>query len=309
RRARSRVVQPAQAAPEAAAQPLRVLSAGDRGWWVGWLDGPPGRSVQCRRSLCDPRPGGRQLLHGGHESLPQEGQGAPPGCAGRRPQRGSATPQADRCVSVHQVHLQLGRGYALSLAGRLTVRSDALRRWVLIVALLTGLWAGLNGAKAAEELVVYSGRKEIVVKPVVEAFQKMTGVAVKLKIGPTSGLANALIQEKARPRADVFIATEAGVMEILAKNGVLDAYVSPESKDLLPGSRDREGLWTGISSRARVIIYNKNLVPDKDVPRSVFQLIDPRWKGKIAIAGTQERTTLSWVSSLIAVKGAQFTKN
>src|SRR5207247_976774 len=174
RRARSRVVQPAQAAPEAAAQPLRVLSAGDRGWWVGWLDGPPGRSVECRRSLCDPRPGGRQLLHGGHESLPQGGLGA-------------------------------------------------------------------------EELVVYSGRKEIVVKPVVEAFQKMTGVAVKLKIGPTSGLANALIQEKARPRADVFLATEAGVMEILAKSGVLDAYVSPESKGLLPGTSEREGVWTGMS--------------------------------------------------------------
>jgi len=77
----------------------------------------------------------------------------------------------------------------------------------------------------------------------------------------------------------------------------------------LPGSRDRVGLWTGISSRARVIIYNKNLVPDKDVPRSVFQLTDPKWKGKIAIAGTQERTTLSWVSSLIVVKGAEFTKN
>jgi len=184
-----------------------------------------------------------------------------------------------------------------------------MRRCVLIGALLTGLSAGLNGARAAEELVVYSGRKEIVVKPVVEAFQKKTGVAVKLKIGPTSGLANALIQEKARPRADVFVATEAGVMEILAKNGVLDAYVSPESKDLLPGSRDREGLWTGISSRARVIIYNKNLVPDKDVPRSVFPLTNPKWKGKIAIAGTQERTTLTWVSSLIAVKGAKFTKD
>src|SRR5207249_3618778 len=100
------------------------------------------------------------------------------------------------------------------------------------------------------------------------------------KIGPTSGLANALIQEKARPRADVFLATEAGVMEILAKSGVLDAYVSPESKDLLPGTRDREGLWTGISSRARVIIYNKNLVPAKRIIRSAWS--------------TRIRTTARW---------------
>ena len=175
--------------------------------------------------------------------------------------------------------------------------------------LVSGIWADVDGARAAEELVVYSGRKEMVVKPVVEAFQKKTGIAVKLKIGKTSGLANELIQEKARPRADVFIATEAGVMEILAKNGVLDAYVSPEAKDLEPGFRDRDGKWTGISSRARVIIYNKNLVPEKDVPRSVFQLTDSTWKGKIAIAGTRERTTLSWVSSLVVVKGVDFTKD
>jgi iron(III) transport system substrate-binding protein len=180
----------------------------------------------------------------------------------------------------------------------------------LLFALVTVLvGAFLNAAPAADELIVYSGRKEMVIKPVAEAFQKRTGVPVKLKIGKTSGLANELIQEKGRPRADVFIATEAGVMEVLAKNGVLASYVSPEAKDLEPGFRDKEGRWTGISSRARVILYNKNLVADKDVPRSVFQLTHPKWKGKVAIAGTRERTTLSWVSSLVAVKGTDFTRN
>ena len=189
------------------------------------------------------------------------------------------------------------------------MKRSALRRGALIIALLSGLWADVDGARAAEELVVYSGRKEVAVKPIVDAFQKKTGIPVKLKTGTTTGLAHELIQEKARPRADVFIATEVGVMEILAKNGVLDTYVSPEAKGLEPGTRDRQGRWTGISSRARVLLYNKNLVAEKDVPRSVFQLTDPKWKGKVAIAGTQERTTLSWVSSLMVAKGADFTKN
>ena len=181
---------------------------------------------------------------------------------------------------------------------------------VLVIALLAAVvGAPFNAAPAADEIVVYSGRKELVIKPVAEAFQKKTGIQVKLKIGKTSGLANELIQEKARPRADIFIATEAGVMEVLARNAVLDAYVSPETKGLEPGFFEREGLWTGISSRARVILYNKKLVPEKDVPRSVFQLTDPRWKGRIAVAGTRERTTLNWVSSLVAVKGAEFTKH
>src|SRR5438445_1429663 len=190
RRAGSRVVQPAQAAPKAAAQPLRVLSAGDRGWRVGRFDGPAGRSVQCRRSLCDPRPRGRQLVHGGHESLPQEGQGAPPGRAGRRPERRSAAPQADRRVSVHQVDLQLGRGHAILLAGRLAVKRSALRRGALIIALLSGLWADVDGARAAEELVVYSGRKEVAVKPIVDACEKKTGIPGKIKTCTTTGLAH-----------------------------------------------------------------------------------------------------------------------
>ena len=178
---------------------------------------------------------------------------------------------------------------------------------IVLLAFTVGVPVGV--VPAADEVVVYSGRKEMVIKPVAEAFQKKTGIPVKLKIGPTSGLANELIQEKTRPLADIFIATEAGVMEILAKKGILASYVSPEVKDLLPGSRDRDGLWTGISSRARVILYNKKLVPEKDVPRSVFQLTDRKWKGKVAIASTRERTTLSWVSSLIAVKGADFTRS
>jgi len=180
-------------------------------------------------------------------------------------------------------------------------------RFIPMVLAVAAFGALLDDARAADEIVVYSGRKESVSKPVTEAFQKKTGIAVKLKVGGTSGLAHSLIQEKARPRADVFIATEAGVMEILVRNGVLAPYVSPEMKGIDPGAHDKDGYWTGISSRARVILYNKKLVPERDVPRSVFQLADPKWKGKVAIAGTQERTTLSWVASLIAVKGADFT--
>jgi len=164
-------------------------------------------------------------------------------------------------------------------------------------------------ARADDGLVVYSGRKESAIKPVVDTFQKRSGIPVKLKIGKTSGLANELIQEKTRPRGDVFISTEAGVMEILAKNGVLDKYVPPTAKDLEPGLRNHLGQWTGISSRARVLIYNKKLVSDREVPRSVLQLTHPKWKGKIVIASTRERTTLSWVSSLVATKGVAFTRD
>lgn len=180
----------------------------------------------------------------------------------------------------------------------------AVLAWTVLFAV-----AGFATVASADDLVVYSGRKESAIKPVVEAFQKKTGIPVKLKIGKTSGLANELIQEKSHPRADVFISTEAGVMEILSKNDILESYLSPAAMDLEPGLRSREGQWTGVSSRARVLIYNKTRVADRDVPRSVLQLTDPKWKGKIVIAATRERTTLSWVSSLVAIKGRAFTQD
>ena len=77
-----------------------------------------------------------------------------------------------------------------------------------------------------------------------------------------------------------------------------------------PGSfRNPSGAWTGISGRARVILYNTNLVAAKDAPKSVFELTDPKWKGKLSIAGTRERTTLAWVSALVAEKGEAFTRD
>src|SRR3989449_4788359 len=79
-----------------------------------------------------------------------------------------------------------------------SVKRSALRRGTLIIALISGLWADVDGARAAEELVVYSGRKEVAVKPIVEAFQKKTGIPVKFKTGTTTGLAHALIQEIGR---------------------------------------------------------------------------------------------------------------
>ena len=162
---------------------------------------------------------------------------------------------------------------------------------------------------ATDRLVIYSGRKEKAIKPVVEAFTKQTGIQVDLKGGKTSGLANEIRMERANPRGDLFISTEGGIMEILAGEGLLDPYLSPATKAVPDEFKSPMGAWTGISGRARIILYNKNLVAEKDAPKSVLALTDPKWKGKLAIAGTRERTTLAWVSSLVAVKDEAFTRD
>jgi len=167
----------------------------------------------------------------------------------------------------------------------------------------------VDPALASERLIVYSGRKEKAIQPVTKAFTNATGISVDLKVGKTSGLANEIRMEKAHTRADVFVSTEGGIMEILTRDGLLDPYVSPASQAVAMEFRSPNGAWTGFSGRARIILYNKNVVPEKEAPTSVLQLTDPKWKGKLAIAGTRERTTLAWVSALVAEKGEEFTRN
>ena len=162
---------------------------------------------------------------------------------------------------------------------------------------------------ASERLVIYSGRKEKALKPVVDAFTKQTGIQVDLKVGKTAGLANEIRMEKAHPRGDLYISTESGIVEILTKDGLLEPYRSAATKAVADDFKSAAGTWTGISGRARVILYNKNLVPEKDVPWTIFELTDPKWKGQLAIAGTRERTTLAWATALVAAKGEPFTRD
>ena len=162
---------------------------------------------------------------------------------------------------------------------------------------------------ASDRLVIYSGRKEKAIKPVVDAFTKQTGIQVDLKIGKTSGLANEIRMEKAHPRGDLFVSTESGIVEILTREGLLAPYQSAATKTVPEDFRGAAGTWTGISGRARIILYNKNLVSEKDVPRSILELTNPRWKGKLAIAGTRERTTLAWAAAIVAMKGEAFARD
>lgn len=163
---------------------------------------------------------------------------------------------------------------------------------------------------AEQELIVYSGRKESAIKPVTDLFQQKTGIKVILKVGKTGDLLNQIVREKSDPVADVFISTVASAVDAVAKKeGVFQPYFSPNAKDIPDEYKSSKGIWIGISGRARVIIYNKNLVKENEVPKSVYDLVGAKWKDKIAIASTRERTTLTWVASLVSLKGEENTRD
>lgn len=174
-----------------------------------------------------------------------------------------------------------------------------------------------NADPALGNLVIYSGRSEQLIQPVIDAFRAAhPGVNVLLKAGSNSQMANALIEERANPQADLFITTELFTVQALAQQGVFEAYL-PDGADRLPAEFiGPDNLWVGLTRRARVIMYNTDLVSAEEAPRSIFDLTDPRWKGQIAAAGSTngsmqaqiaamrqligEAETEAWVSALLA---------
>lgn len=135
-----------------------------------------------------------------------------------------------------------------------------------------------------DALVVYSGRSEALVGPALEQFADATGIEVEVRYGETPGMAAQLLEEGSRTPADVFLSQDAGALGALDDAGLLAAL--PQAiTDIVPLQyRASDGTWVAVTGRARAMVVNPANVPADDVPRSVFELTDPRWAGRVAIA-------------------------
>lgn len=190
------------------------------------------------------------------------------------------------------------------------VRARRVRRVVsamTVAAICLLVVAGWRGCTpdTRETVVVYVALDEMFARPILDAFERETGLRVLAQYdseaSKTVGLVSRLIAEKTRPRADVFWNNEAAHTIRLKAEGVLEAYVSPESAAIPAGFRDPDGYWTGIAARARVIVYNTDLLDTP--PSSVRALIDPEWRGKAAMANPHFGTTATHAGAWFALWG------
>src|SRR5215211_4361656 len=200
----------------------------------------------------------------------------------------------------------------MARGGRRRILSAVLTCLVLLSAACggrptSGPAGGGGTGGAGREVTVYVSTDRVFSEPVLRAYEQKAGVKVNAVYDTeetkSTGLANKLLAEKNRPRADVFWSNEPVRTLVLKKNGVLAPYKSPSSEGIPATFKDAEGYWTGFSARSRVIVYNTNLVKPEEAPKSVFDLADPKWKGQVAIADPRFGSTSFHVAALYAEVG------
>lgn len=142
------------------------------------------------------------------------------------------------------------------------------------------------GKPGDKTITVYSGRNEQLVRPVLEKFTEQTGITVRTRYANTAQLAAQLVEEGSKSPADAFFAQDAGALGVVAKRDMF-APLPVATVDKVPENyRARSGQWVGVTARSRVLAYNADLVPADQLPKSVFELTEPQWKGKVGVAPT-----------------------
>ena len=151
--------------------------------------------------------------------------------------------------------------------------------------LLLSIFAVACGG-GGDSLTVYSGRSQELIGPILDRFAEQSGIEVKVKYAGTAELAATLLEEGDRSPADVYIAQDAGALGAVEAAGLFARLDDAVLDRVSPTFRSPAGRWVGLSGRARTIVYNTEQVDPAELPQSILDFTDPRWKGRIGWAPT-----------------------
>jgi iron(III) transport system substrate-binding protein len=157
-----------------------------------------------------------------------------------------------------------------------------------------------------DSLVLYSGRSEELVQPLIEMFEQESGVTVEVRYAGSAELAAQLLEEGENSPADVFFSQDAGALGAVSKAGLFSTIPSELTAQVDKQYSATDNSWVGVSGRARILVYNTAKV--SDLPVSVFDLAKPEWKNRIAIAPTNA-SFQSFVTAMRVVEGEAATSS
>lgn len=145
---------------------------------------------------------------------------------------------------------------------------------------------GTTETAESRSLVIYSGRNESLVGPLLDRFEARTGIRTEVRYGGTSELAATLLEEGENSPADVFLSQDAAALGALSKAGRFAALSEAVLARVPAVYRSHRGDWVGISGRARTVVFEPERIAAEDLPQSLESLADPVFKGRFGVAPT-----------------------
>ena len=179
-----------------------------------------------------------------------------------------------------------------------------------------------GSAQDPGELVVYSGRSESLVAPIIQQFAEASGIDVSVKYGSTSEIAATILEEGANTPADIFFAQDPG--GLAAVESMFATLPSGVLNRVSANFQSPDGKWVGLSGRARVVVYNTDALTEADLPSDLRGFTDPEWRGRIGWPPTNgsfqamvtalrviwgEDETRAWLEGIQANEPTVYAKN
>ncbi|WP_230420778.1 iron ABC transporter substrate-binding protein [Actinomadura soli] len=171
-----------------------------------------------------------------------------------------------------------------------------------VLLLSLGTACGIGGDAG---LVIYSGRNEGLVKPLLKKLEKAVGTDVEVRYGSSAELAAQILEEGGKSKADLFLSQDAGALGALAKEGRLEKLPQTSLGKVPAKFRGSGGDWVGLSGRVRVLAYNPGQVPK--APDTVRDLVKPEWKDKVGYAPTNA-SFQAFVTGMRVLDGDEATR-
>ncbi len=178
-------------------------------------------------------------------------------------------------------------------------------KWVSGICLVSCVLAAMAGptwaqGKPEDSVVVYSAADADMVNAVVAAFEKKyPGTKVSTVVAGTGEIIKRMEAEKERPLGDV--GWSFGPEAIGDKKALFEPYLSKEAGSFFPGQVPADHVWTPFTTMPYVIMYNKKLVSETEKPKAWKDVLDAKWKGKVAYAdasksGSSYTLLVTWLT-------------
>jgi len=161
----------------------------------------------------------------------------------------------------------------------------------------------------SNEVVVYTTVDQIFSEPILKDFERETGIRVRAVYDTeetkSTGVMNRLIAEKNMPQSDVFWSGDPVRNGVLQSKGITESFQSEQTGMIPAHFKEANDNWIGFSARARVLIYNKNLISAASLPTSILDIVQPQYKDKFTLANPLFGTTTFHMAAVFSLWGDQ----